>query len=193
MVLAVYSEVSKELVQERLHAGQISGCGDEVPQLTNEEIHSTPRILAQMGPEPILNAMLPNPEFDVLVAGRAYDPAIFVAFCGMKRLKFSYSSLHSLGTNLLGGFYHMGKIMECGGLCATPKSHGATALIYDDGTFDVSPLDPAARCVPLSVAAHTLYEKSRPDILHGPGGYLDLTQTTYKQLSDGISVRVRGG
>ena len=44
----------------------------------------------------------------------------------------------------------------------------------------------------LSVAAHTLYEKTRPDILHGPGGYLDLTHSKYVPLEDGISVRVRG-
>ncbi|KIY01721.1 uncharacterized protein Z520_01859 [Fonsecaea multimorphosa CBS 102226] len=192
-VLAVYSEVSKEVVEQKLLAGDISGCGDEVPQLTIEEIHAAPRILAQMGPEPIFNAMQSYPNFDILVTGRAYDPATFVAFCAINRLKSSSSSFNSLGNNLLGGFCHMGKVMECGGLCATPKSSGATALVYKDGTFDISPLDPMAKCVPLSVAAHTLYEKSRPDLLHGPGGYLDLTHTTYEQLPDGISVRVRGG
>lgn len=191
-ILALYSEISKEVIQERLVNGEISGCGDAVPQLTNEEINAAPRILAQMGPEPILKAMQANPNFDILVTGRAYDPAIFVAFCAMNRVKTSSSPLNSLSNALLGGFFHQGKIMECGGLCATPKSHGATALIYNDGTFDVSPMDPAAKCVPLSVAAHTLYEKSRPDILHGPGGYLDLSQTTYEQLSDGRTVRVRG-
>ncbi|OAP64841.1 hypothetical protein AYL99_00813 [Fonsecaea erecta] len=158
-VLAVYSELSKEVVEKKLVAGDISGCGDEVPQLTR----------------------------------RAYDPAIFVAFCAMNCVKSSSSPFNSLGINLLGGFYHMGKIMECGGLCATPKSSGATAVMYKDGTFDISPLDPMAKCVPLSVAAHTLYEKSRPDILYGPGGYLDLTHTAYEQLPNGISVRVRGG
>lgn len=184
--------MSKDIVEDRLRAGMISGCGDEVPPLTTEEIHSAPRILAQMGPEPLLKAMLSNPDFDILVTGRAYDPAPFVAFCAINQVKSPSSPLDSLGRNLLGGYYHMGKIMECGGLCATPKSHGAAAMIYKDGTFDVSPLDPKAKCVPLSVAAHTLYEKSRPDILHGPGGYLDLRQTTYEQLPDGIAVRVRG-
>src|SRR6202012_247593 len=42
------------------------------------------------------------------------------------------------------------------------------------------------------VAAHCLYEKSRPDFLHGPGGYLDLRNATYEQLNDGRNVRVRG-
>src|ERR1700753_968489 len=92
----------------------------------------------------------------------------------------------------MGGFYHMGKIMECGALCSTPKSHSALATIYANGVFDVTPLDQKSICTPLSVAAHSLYEKSRPDILHGPGGELDLTRTTYEALNDGRSVRARG-
>jgi len=36
----------------------------------------------------------------------------------------------------------MGKIMECGGVCATPKGRGATATVYTDGTFDIKPTDP---------------------------------------------------
>jgi len=39
--------------------------------------------------------------------------------------------------------------------------------VYTDGTFDIKPTDPKAKCTTLSVAAHTLYEKTRPDILHG--------------------------
>jgi len=50
-----------------------------------------------------------------------------------------------------------------------------------------------AICTPASVAAHSLYEKSRPDILAGPGGILDLTKSRYEALPDGKSVRVRGG
>jgi len=57
----------------------------------------------------------------------------------------------------------------------------------------VKPLSQSSICTPASVAAHTLYEKSRPDILPGPGGSLDLTKTQYEALSDGRSVRVRGG
>lgn len=85
------------------------------------------------------------------------------------------------------------KIMECGGQCASPKSHGANAVVYSDGTFDISPHDEHAKCTPASVSAHTLYEKTRPDILYGPGGFLDLNASIYKQLSDGRTCRVRGG
>lgn len=191
-VLSVHSEISEDLVLDRLRKGQISGCSDEVPELTPEIVHETPRIVGQMGPEPILEAMRTSPDFDIMIAGRAYDPSPYVAFTAFHKVRLSGTSFNAINENVLGGFCHMGKILECGGLCATPKSHGAKALIYDNGTFDIAPMDPNARCTPLSVASHTLYEKTRPDILHGPGGALDLTETEYEQLDDGVTVRVKG-
>lgn len=84
----------------------------------------------------------------------------------------------------------MGKIMECGALCSTPKSREAIAIVTDN-YFDVIALDPKSQVTKVSVAAHFLYEKSRPDILHGPGGALTLTNTTYEQVEYN-RVRVRG-
>lgn len=87
----------------------------------------------------------------------------------------------------------MGKILECGGLCATPKCAAVCATVYQNGTFDLTPGDPKSSCTPLSVSAHTLYEKSRPDLLYGPGGCLDLTKSRYEQLENGRTCRVTGG
>lgn len=84
----------------------------------------------------------------------------------------------------------MGKIMECGALCSTPKFREALAIVRDD-SFDVRALDPKSRCTVVSVAAHFLNEKTRRDILHGPGGALRLIDTNYEQL-DERTVRVRG-
>jgi hypothetical protein len=84
----------------------------------------------------------------------------------------------------------MGKIMECGALCSTPKSREALAIVRHD-SFDVIALDPNSRCTKVSVAAHFLYEETRPDILHGPGGALLLADTVYEQVDD-RTVRVRG-
>jgi hypothetical protein len=145
-----------------------------------------------MGPEPYLQAMTGHPDFDIIIGGRAYDPAPYVAFCAFQVFKQSYKPVLSLDKQVLGGFTHMGKIMECGGVCALPKSPSSMATIYLDGTFDIRPLQPGCACTPVSVAAHTLYEKTRPDQLHGPGGYIDLTKATYQPLVDNISVRVRG-
>lgn len=153
-----------------------------------------------MGPEPILQAMRQNPDFDILMAGRAYDPSPYIAYAAFKSSlpDDSYPADEATEQNPVtslrwGGFTHMGKIMECGGACAEPKGQGAIATVYEDGSFDVMPLDNGARCTPTSVAAHTLYEKSRPDKLYGPGGYLDLTRSTYTQLSDKRTVKVWGG
>jgi len=86
--------------------------------------------------------------------------------------------------------WHMGKIMECGGICAVPKGRSMIATMRKD-SFDLTPLSPKERCTPLSVAAHTLYEKTRPDRLPGPGGVLVLDGAVYQQLTD-KTVRIYG-
>lgn len=184
--------MSHQRVTDRLQAGQIAGCGPAVPHLTQADIDASPRIVAQMGPEPYLDAMFATPDFDVIIGGRAYDPAPFIAFASYHYLKRQSRNMTSLPREVLGAFGHMGKILECGGQCATPKGPGAAAYLYKDGSFDVVPLNPEAKCFPVTVAAHCLYEKSHPDFLHGPGGYLDLRNTKYEQLSDERTVRVRG-
>ncbi len=75
----------------------------------------------------------------------------------------------------------MGKICECGAQCAEPKGRSIIATIRKD-SFDLTPVADHERCTPSSVAAHTLYEKSRPDILVGPGGLLDLNKCQYEQI-----------
>lgn len=137
--------------------------------------------------------MFANPYFDIIIGGRAYDPSPYVAYAAYQAMSASKKvPLNVLGEKFLGGAFHMGKIMECGGVCAIPKSHSSRATIYTCGAFDITPLAPGSRCTPLSVAAHTLYEKSRPDLLYGPGGCLDLTSTSYEQLPDNKSVRPHG-
>lgn len=179
-------------MSERLKSGDIVGCGRTVPRLTHKDIEQTVRIVAQMGPEPFVEAMISNPDFDIIIGGRSYDPAPYMAWCAYHALKQKSGSIHTLGKEAMGAFAHMGKILECGGQCATPKSNAAAAMVYQTGAFDIIPLDPNSKCVPYSVAAHVLYENSRPDVLYGPGGYMDLTKVTYEQLEDGRSVRVRG-
>ncbi len=188
-VLSVYSETSQEWLLQQFRAGRVSGCGPCVPVLTAEDIKATPTIVGQIGPEPMLQAMAAHPDFDIMVTGRAYDPSPFVAFCAVNSSTKPYADLSS---TTLGGFTHMGKLMECGGACATPKCAASMAVVYRDGSFDIRPLASGSRCTATSVAAHALYEKSRPDILHGPGGYLDLTTANYSVLDDGVTVHVDG-
>ncbi|KAK3631578.1 hypothetical protein LTR56_016811 [Elasticomyces elasticus] len=191
-VVVLLSDIDKQLVRERLASGDITGCGRFVPPLKLEDIDACPVIACQMGPKPFIQIFNDHPDLGVLVGGRAYDPAPYVAFaeyCYRNKNKGGFCVDEAVRT---GGFTHMGKIMECGGLCATPKSFGARATVYTDASFDVEPLKSASVCTPLSVAAHTLYENTRSDLLAGPGGALDLTQATYEQCDDKRSVRVRG-
>lgn len=179
-IVSIYSEIDKSLVKSKMDCGQVTPCSKAVPLLKSSDIDDTTRIVAQMGLEPYVKAMEENADFDIIVGGRAYDPSPYAAFC-----------VHR-GFPNLGIAYHMGKIMECGALCAVPKSQSAMATIRKD-SFDIVPLDPSARCTVTSVAAHTLYEKTRPDILVGPGGTLHLEHATYEALEDNRTVRVRGG
>ncbi|KAE8442766.1 hypothetical protein EG329_002854 [Mollisiaceae sp. DMI_Dod_QoI] len=189
--LAIYSNISKVKVLQSLHEGKIKGCGSAVAPLTEDNVEAATQIVAQMGPEPFVQAMESEPNFNIVIGGRSYDPSPYVAWCVYNAKQ--KASGKGLSDMQIGGFTHMGKIMECGALCATPKSPSAMATVYQDGTFDIKALNPGARCTPFSVAAHTLYEKTRPDLLPGPGGNLDLTNSSYIQLPDEKSVRVRGG
>lgn len=86
-VLKIYSEIPKDVVRENFAAGRISPCGSAVPALTDADIDGSTRIVAQMGYEPYLKAMQEHPDFDIVVGGRAYDPAPYAAFCLFKGLK----------------------------------------------------------------------------------------------------------
>ncbi|CAG7560593.1 unnamed protein product [Fusarium equiseti] len=189
--ISLFSSINKNTVLERFNQGRLTGCGPCVPPASEEEIQSSLRVVAQMGYEPFLDAMNANPDFNIIIGGRAYDPSPYAAYCVhqlMRQTDMTDEQLHSS----LGGFLHMGKILECGGQCSTPKSHGAIATVYASGLFDVRPLAPDSVCTPLSVAAHTLYENTRPDVLRGPGGSIHLHNSHYEQLSDGKTVRVSG-
>ncbi|OAP59287.1 hypothetical protein AYL99_06585 [Fonsecaea erecta] len=50
--------------------------------------------------------------------------------------------------------------------------------------FDVLTLDPGSKVTPISVAAHFLYEHTRPDVLLGPGGATLLDETQYEQIDE---------
>ncbi|CAI0652883.1 unnamed protein product [Colletotrichum noveboracense] len=175
-VATIGAAVPKDLIRQKPKDGKISPCGP-VPPLTHEDIDSAVDVVAQMGPEPFIKA-LEEEKPDIIVAGRAYDPSQFAAFC------------MNLGVERAPAF-HLGKILECGGQCAVPKGRSMIATIRKD-SFDLTPLNPIERCTPLSVAAHSLYEKTRPDQLPGPGGVLHLDQAQYKVLEDGRTTRCWG-
>lgn len=176
LVAEVASDQDQETVTNALHAGRISALGP-VPQLTEDAITNSTYIVAQMGVEPVINALEQGAQ--IIVTGRCYDPAVFAAV----PIKAGLSQALSL---------HMGKILECAAIAAVPGSGSDCMLgVLDETGFTLEALSPERQCTVTSVAAHTLYEKTDPRFLPGPGGVLDLTACHFEQI-DERRVRVTG-
>lgn len=174
-VSTIKFDEDRDQFKAKVRSGEMHSCSSS-PPLQIEDIQNAEVIVAQMGAEPWMKALEGDP--DIIISGRSYDPAPFAAFSMYRGVQEATA-------------WHMGKICECGGLCAVPKARSIMAVMHED-SFELVPTSLSERCTPLSVAAHTFYEKTRPDQLPGPGGILHLDDTTYDQLPDGKSVRVRG-
>jgi hypothetical protein len=172
----INSEISKDYLRVKLETGKIKEFESE-NSLTLEEIENSTHIVAQMGIEPIINAL--DLGADVIIAGRAYDPTSMAAL----PIKEGFD---------VGLAFHMGKILECGSMACVPGSASDCILgtIYDD-YFVVEPMNFARSCTEVSVAAHTLYEKGDPVRLPGPGGDLLLHEVRFEQQNERI-VKVYG-
>lgn len=165
----VPADVDKSRLKEYLRKGKIRDF-EHPESLTSKAIDQSRHVVAQMGIEPLIDAL--NTGADVIVAGRSYDPALIAAL----------PIMHGFDKGLA---IHMGKILECGAYAAEPQS-GADAMfgIIRADHFEVEPTNPELRCTVASVAAHTLYEKESPVELHLPGGMIDLHETTFEAVSD---------
>jgi len=172
----IHADVPKGLLTKALRGGRLTPL-PFVPPLTPEMLRQTSRVVAQMGLEPLLAAL--SEPADIVVAGRCYDPAVFAA----------PPVARGFDTGLA---LHMGKILECSTIAATPGSGSDCALgVLRADSFRLEPLSPERRFTVQSVAAHTFYEKSHPLLLPGPGGHLDLSQATFTQVTP-TAVEVRG-
>jgi len=145
--------------------------------LSPEDVDQSLRIVAQMGPEPIMKAL--DLDVDGVLTGRALDVGLVAAF----PLKHGFNA---------GLVFHMAKILECGALAADPGSgsDGIFGILKKD-CFYVKPPNPKRKCTITSVAAHSFYERDNPGMELLPNGYLDITTATYEQF-DEKTVRVTG-
>ena len=165
----ITAEFSKEYLLGALEEGKLAKLGP-APEITAEEICASTHIVAQMGVEPIIEAL--DKGAQVVLCGRCYDPAAFAA----PAIRLGYDRALAL---------HLGKILECAAICATPGSGSDCIMGYlGEDYFKVEPLNPIRACTPLSVSAHTLYEKTNPYLLPGPGGMLDISKATFTADSD---------
>jgi hypothetical protein len=172
----IHADISKSVLLRALDVGDLrplppgpDACVDDIVESTN--------VVAQMGVEPFMQALDQGAE--VILAGRAYDPAVFAAL----PIRLGYDTGLAL---------HLGKILECAAIAASPGSGSDCMLgVLRRDHFLVEPLDPQRACTVTSVSAHSLYEKTNPYSLPGPGGVLDLSETVFAQETD-RTVRVSG-
>jgi hypothetical protein len=172
----VHSEIDKVRVRDAVRRGAITPMAD-VPELTEEAVMDSVRIVGQMGTEPFAKAL--EAGADVVLTGRSCDTAIYAAL--------PIARGFDPGLAL-----HMAKIMECGAQCAIPLAPNDSLLgtIRRDH-FLVRPLAKNRVCTPDSVAAHTMYEQGNPHILYEPEGDVDMTSAEFEQV-DRQTVRVSG-
>lgn len=172
----IHAEIPKETVRAAHAQGRISPL-HPAPELTEEMLDATGCIVGQMGNEPIIRAL--DAGAQVVLAGRAYDPVCFAAAA----IRAGYDP--GLAT-------HLGKILECASIAATPGSGSDCMFGYlGEDYFRLEPMGSGRKCTTVSVAAHTLYEKTNPYVLPGPGGSLDLTGARFTQETERIT-RVSG-
>ncbi|MHA6482152.1 acyclic terpene utilization AtuA family protein [Paenibacillus sp. strain BS8-2] len=173
----IWADFTQEEVLQAKAEGRIKPLSPNIPQLDDTAVRETNSIVAQMGHEPIVEALRGGA--DIIICGRAYDPSPFAAI----------GIYHGKDAGLS---YHLGKILECGALCAEPGTTKDSILgTITDDSFLVQSMNPARKCSPTSVAAHTFYEKEHPFILHGPGFTLDLEHCSFIEVQEGV-VQVKG-
>ena len=172
----IYADVAKDLVLNAINLGRIKPLYP-APEIYPDDVYKSTRIVAQMGAEPLIKAI--EEECQIILCGRCYDPIPFAAPALIK------------GFNP-GLALHMGKILECAAIAASPGSGrdcvmGALSQNY----FELEALNDDRCFTRMSTAAHTMYEKADPYNLPGPGGFLDLTETRFETIAGG-RVRVSG-
>lgn len=175
-VALIHADIDADRVVNAKRSGDLIALR-AVPDIDEMSIRACTSIVAQMGPEPMIRAL--EGRADIVLCGRAYDPAVMAALPIMKG--FDPGLAH-----------HMGKIMECGAQCAVPGAASDCMVgTLSSENFVLTPSNPDRRCTPLTVAAHTLYEKSDPAYLPGPGGALNLADCRFEAV-DHRRVRVSG-
>jgi hypothetical protein len=163
-VAVIGAELDPEIVIRELRAGQLlpTGLG---PTLDEGALRES-IIVGQMGIHPLMTALEAGAKY--ILAGRSCDIALFA------------SDMIRRGIDP-GLAYHVGHVLECGALACDPGSPSdcLVAEIYDDGTALFVAPDPNRRCTPYSIAAHSLYEESHPQLQFYPEGILAMEKTQF--------------
>ena len=135
------------------------------PDLDEDALRES-TIVGQMGIHPLITALESGAQY--ILAGRSCDIALFA------------SDMIRRGIDA-GLAYHVGHVLECGALACDPGSPSdcLVAEIYDDGSAIFTAPNPARRCTAYSIAAHSLYEESHPQLQYYPEGILVMEKTQF--------------
>lgn len=163
-VAAIGAELDPDIVVDELHKGALrtTGLG---PELSEEALRES-TIVGQMGIHPLMTALESGAQY--ILAGRSCDIALFA------------SDMIRRGIDA-GLAYHVGHVLECGALACDPGSPSdcLVAEIYDDGTALFLAPNANRRCTAYSIAAHSLYEESHPQLQFYPEGILAMEKTEF--------------
>ena len=160
----IRSEIDPEIIIKEFRAGALRATGAG-PDLDEDALRES-TIVGQMGIHPLITALESGAQF--ILAGRSCDIALFAS--------------DMIRRNIDAGLaYHVGHVLECGALACDPGSPSdcLVAEIYDDGSAIFTAPNPARRCTAYSIAAHSLYEESHPQLQYYPEGILVMEKTQF--------------
>lgn len=181
-IAVISGEVDKEYILEKLRNGEKFKKvidSDRLPEyLSEKDVEEATRIVAQMGPEPIMKAL--KMDVDGVITGRALDVGLHMA------------PLLNAGFDK-GNAAHMAKSIECAGVCLEGREGFTTVYAtMRDGDFLVTTPNTNDKATVKSVAGHALFERRNPFKEENPGGYLDLSEAVHEQIDD-RTVKISGG
>lgn len=168
-VAVIGAELDPDIVIREFRRGALrpTGLG---PELSEEALRES-TIVGQMGIHPLMTALESGAQY--VIAGRSCDVALFA------------SDMIRRGIDA-GLAYHVGHVLECGALACDPGSPSdcLVAEVYDDGTALFVAPNPERRCTAYSIAAHSLYEESHPQLQYYPEGVLVMEKTQFFSKDD---------
>ena len=175
-VAVIRSELSRDYLRERIADGAAvrpaTADAGLAPELTRRDVDEAERIVALIGPEPVMAALRRGAAG--VITGRALDIGLFMA----------YPMLRGLPTAVAA---HAGKLLECGGLALEPGDSGRCIWAQlDSAGLEVRSPHPGYRASVRSLVSHTFYERSHPSLEENPGGCLDVTDATYTETELGV-------
>lgn len=163
-VAVISAELDPEIVIKEFRKGELRATG--VGPMLDEKALRDSVIVGQMGIHPIITALESGAQY--ILAGRSCDVALFA------------SDMIRRGIDP-GLAYHVGHVLECGALACDPgtPSDCLVAEIYDDGSALFAAPNASRRCTAYSIAAHSLYEESHPQLQFYPEGILAMEKTEF--------------